>query len=244
MSSALRRIAVINPNTTQSMTDGVVAAASFVAQSTTCLIGITSRTGVASVESHIDEVIAANSVLMEVERAEASPQPPDAYVIACFGDTGLPAAREAAHGPVVGMTEAALMTAAFLAHRFTIITMPPRTMEQSDRVVRTLGLEHRCTVRAINEPVSAVLGGSSHLLAAFVDEARRAMADDASEAVILGCAGLADLTVPLGQELGVPVIDGVAAGISLAEGLLAQELNTSRASTWARAPRPAPLRFS
>jgi allantoin racemase len=244
MSSAIRRIAVINPNTTQSMTDGVLAAAWSAAQSTTHLIGITARTGVASVESHIDEVTAANSVLTEVERAEASPQPPDAYVIACFGDTGLPAAREAAHGPVVGMTEAALMTATLLAHRFTIITMPRRTMEQSDRVVRTLGLEHRCTVRAIDEPVSTVLAGSSHLFATFVDEARRAMTDDSSEAIILGCAGLADLTVPLGQELGVPIIDGVAAGISLAEGLLAQRLNTSRVSTWARAPQPAPPRFS
>ena len=231
------RIAVINPNTTQSMTDTVLASASQVVHSGTDLFGITSREGVSAVESHIDEVVAAASVLTEIERAEAGPNPPDAYVIACFGDTGLPAAREAAHGPVVGMTEAALMTAALLAHRFTVITMPRRTIEQSDRVIRTLGLEHRCTVRAIDEPVSSLTTGSLHLLESFIEEARYAMAHDASEALILGCAGLADLVGPLKENLGLPVIEGVAAAVALAEGLVAQQLRTSRVGTWARPSR-------
>lgn len=231
------RIAVINPNTTRSMTDTILAAAAEVTRPGTDLIGITPRGGVTAVESHIDEVIAAASVLAEVEHAEAGPTPPDAYVIACFGDTGLPAAREAAHGPVVGMTEAALMTAVLLAHRFTVITMPRRTIEQSDRVIRTLGLEHRCTVRAIDEPVGAVATGSLHLLENFIDEARDAMTRDAAEAVILGCAGLAELVGPLQEYLDLPVIEGVAAGVALAEGLVAQQLRTSRVGTWARPSR-------
>lgn len=233
------RIAVINPNTTRSMTEAVLASGSAVARPGTELIGITPREGVASVESHIDEAVATVSVLREVERAEADPDPPDAYVIACFGDTGVPAAREAARGPVVGMTEAALMTATLLAHRFTVVTMPRRTIEQSDRVVRALGLEHRCSVRAIDEPVSEVATGSLHLLEAFVDEARRAMAEDSAEALILGCAGLADLVGPLRQRLGIPVIEGVAAGVALAEGLVSQRLDTSRVGTWARQSGPA-----
>ncbi|MCU1476288.1 MAG: Hydantoin racemase [Subtercola sp.] len=230
------RIAIVNPNTISSMTDAVVGFAAPSARPETELVGITPTSGALSIESHIDEVHGAASVLTEVLRLEDGPADarPDAYVIACFGDTGLAGAREAATGPVVGMTEAALVTAALIAHRFTIITMPARTIEQSDRVVRTLGLGHRATVRAVDEPVSEVTHGSLHLLDLFVEEGRRAISDDRAEAIILGCAGLADLVEPLSAALGVPVIEGVAAGVSIAEGLLAQGLSTSRHSTWAQ----------
>lgn len=238
--SPRRTIAVVNPNTTGSMTDAVLASASSAARPDTDLVGLTPRHGVPAVESHTDEVTAALSVLTEVEQAEQSSKPPAAYVIACFGDTGLPAAREAATGPVVGMTEAALMTATLVAYQFTVITMPRRTIEQSDRVVRSLGLEHRCTVRAVDEPVSEVADGAHHLLQTFETEARRAMEHDAAEAIILGCAGLADLVEPLERSLGIPVIEGVAAAVAFAEGLVAQGLSTSRAGTWARSSEPLP----
>ncbi|KQP57212.1 aspartate/glutamate racemase family protein [Agreia sp. Leaf283] len=235
------RIAIINPNTTSAMTASVVAAATSAAREGTELVGITPAHGVPSIESHIDEVHGAASALAEVQRLEtgAPGERPDAYVIACFGDTGVPAAREAASGPVVGMTEAALSTAALIAHRFTVITMPPRTREMSDRVVRTLGLEHRVVVRAIDEPVSAVEDGSLHLLPLFIDEGRRALADDAAEAIVLGCAGLAELVGPLSDALGAPVVEGVSAAVAFADGLLAQGLGTSRVSTWA-APSASP----
>jgi allantoin racemase len=231
------RIGVVNPNTTRSMTEAVIRSAAKSARPDTQLIALTASEGVSSVESHVDEVWGALSVLREVERCEALEQPPDAYVIACFGDTGVPAAREAARGPVVGMTEAALMTAALLAHRFAIVTMPSRTKAQSDAVVRGLGLEHRCTVRSVDEPVAEVANGSVHLLDVFVAEARLAIAQDA-EAIVLGCAGLADLVEPLQDALGVPVVEGVAAAVAIAEGLVAQRLSTSRARTWARANSP------
>lgn len=229
------RIAIVNPNTTLAMTSRVVDAAAPAARHDTVLVAVTPVEGVPSVESHIDEVHAASSVLREVERLEraAPAERPDAYVIACFGDTGLPGAREAAAGPVVGMTEAALQTASLVAHRFSVITMPKRTREQSDRVVRTLGLGHRCVVRAVDEPVAEVEDGSLHLLDAFVAEGRLAIDEDAAEAIVLGCAGLADLVAPLRDALGIPVVEGVTAAVTIAEGLLAQGVGTSRIGTWA-----------
>lgn len=232
------RIGILNPNTTTAMTDRVVGAALATARPGTELIALTSATGVPSVESHIDEVSGALSVLRMVDECEANPATPDAYVIACFGDTGLGPAREAAAGPVVGMTEAAISTAALIAHRFTIITMPKRTRAQSDAVVWALGLGHRCTIRAIDIPVADIAAGSLHLLGAFAAAGKRSRAEDDAEAVILGCAGLADMVEPLRDALNLPVIEGVAAAVALAEGLLAQRLTTSRASTWARPARP------
>ena len=93
MSIGPLRIAIVNPNTTRSMTDAMIRAAAQSARPYTELIALTPVRGVPSIESHVDEVWGALSVLREVERCEALENPPDAYVIACFGDTGVPARR-------------------------------------------------------------------------------------------------------------------------------------------------------
>lgn len=234
-----RTIMIINPNITDSMTATVVEGARPVAAAGTQLVGATAARGVESVESNVDEVWAALGVLEQVRAGEQAGA--DGYVIACFGDTGLPAARETARGPVVGMTEAALFTAALLAARFTIITLPSRSREQSHRVLRDTGLAHRCTVRAIDVPVAEVAEGSAHLLATVTAQARAAIDNDAAEAIVLGCAGLSDLVAPLSAALGLPVIDGVAAAVTIVDGLLAQGLSTSRVSTYAAPERLGPV---
>lgn len=226
------RIAILNPNTTASMTQSVVQAAQRSARADTHLRGVTALTGAAGIESPADEVQGAMALLQAVYALEGSADRPHAYVVACFGDTGLAGVRCAAAGPAVGMTEAALLVASLVAQRFAIITMPRRTLEQSARAVRQQGLEHRCSLRAIDEPVAAVTTGSLHLLQAFVQEGRLAMEQDHAEAIVLGCAGLTDLVGPLQDALGVPVIEGVAAAVAMAESLLALRLNTSRAGTW------------
>lgn len=229
----MTRITVVNPNTSDALTAVITDAARQVAPAGVEVVGVRSAVGVDSVESHAEEAIAAVGVLEQVRLHDAGS---DAFVIACFGDTGVAAAREVASGPVVGMTEAALQAACLVAHRFTVITMPARTIAHSDRVVRALGLEQRCTVRAVDVAVHELEGGSAHLLDAFAAEGRRAIEQDGAEAVVLGCAGLADLVDPLAAELGVPVVEGVAAAVGFASALLAMGLGTSRASTFAAVP--------
>ena len=231
----MTRITVINPNTSAELTDAIALAAREVSGACVTVRGVNPADGVPSVESHAEEAIAAVGVLAQVREHQADT---DAYVVACFGDTGVDAAREVATCPVVGMTEAALQTACLIAHRFVVVTLPARTVAHSDRVVRALGLEHRCSVVAVDIPVADLVGGSTHLLEAFTDAARTAMAEDGAEAVVLGCAGLADLVGPLSRALGVPVVDGVAAAVGIATGLVAMGLNTSRANTFAPVELP------
>ena len=185
------------------------------------------------VESHAEEAWASLGVIEQVQRHDADT---DAFVVACFGDTGVHAARELASGPVVGMTEAALVTAALVAHRFVVITLPPRTIAHTERVVAALGLGHRCTVRAVEVSVGELEDGSTQLLDTFAAQARRAFRCDGAEAIVLGCAGLADLVEPLREATGLPVVEGVAAAVGLATSLLAQGLQTSRSSTYAPVP--------
>jgi allantoin racemase len=228
------RIKIINPNTTAVFTERCLRAGRAVAAVGSEILASNPASGPASVESHLDEVQAALGVVEEVAAGEAAGV--DAHVIACFGDTGLHAAREVAKGPVVGMSEAAVYVAALIAYRFSIITLPSRTRIFSDRVLQHAGLERRCVVRCIDVAVSDCSDESAALYEALVVEGRRAMAEDHAEAIVLGCAGLEALSEPLGRALGIPVVEGVAAGVKVAEGLVAMRLATSRTGTWGHPP--------
>ena len=222
------RLRIINPNTTRRFSERNLAAGRAVAAVGTIISATEPAHGTPSVESHVDEAVAAIGVMDEIRRGERDDI--DGYVIACFGDAGIHAAREIARGPVVGMTEAALFTAAMIADRFAIVTLPRRTRIHAARVVTSIGLGHRCLpVRAIDAAVSDIDADGPTLGDLLEAEARRAILDDAAEAIILGCAGLADLAAPMAAALGVPVIDGVTAAVKMAEGLVTLGLGTSKA---------------
>lgn len=221
------RIKVINPNTTESMTRTIAAAAAAVAGPGTEIVAATSSAGPVSIEGHYDEAISVIGMLEEVRRGEA--EGINGYVIACFGDPGLLAAREVAAGPVVGIAEAAMHAASFLATGFSVVTTLGRTRVIAEHLVRNYGMEHHCRrVRAIDLPVLELENPHSNARRMITEECRRALEEDGSGAIVLGCAGMADLTAALTHELGVPVIDGVTAGIKLVEALVGLGLKTSK----------------
>ena len=65
----------------------------------------------------------------------------------------------------------------------------------------------------------------------------RAIRDDRAEAIVLGCAGMADLAARLTERHGIPVIDGVCSAVKLAEACAAIGLKTSKIGAYA-APLP------
>ena len=229
------RIKIINPNTTAPFTERcLIAGRAVAAPGTVILAGQPSR-GTPSVESYVDEATGILGVIEQVRAGEA--EGVDGYVIACFGDTGLEAAREVATGPVVGMTEAALYAAALIAPVFSIVTLPPRTRVFAERVLWHAGLERRCRIRTIDVAVLDLEDEASVVMEPFIAEARRAILEDNAEAIILGCAGLQPLVESLSLTLGVPVIEGVAAAVKLAEALVAMRLVTSKRGAWGYPPQ-------
>jgi allantoin racemase len=234
-------IRIINPNTTAAFTQRCVAGAQEVAAAGTRISGATSAFGVGSVECHSDEALATAGVIDQVLKGEADGV--NGYVIACFGDTGLDAAREIANGPVVGMSEAALYAAALIAPMFSIITLPARTRIFAERVLWHAGLERRSPrVRAIDLPVLDCEESPAAMLEPLLVQGRLAILEDHAEAIILGCAGLQPLVAPARASLGVPVIEGVSAAVKQVEGLLSLGLSTSKRGQWATPPRPVPAR--
>jgi allantoin racemase len=219
------RIKVINPNTTVSMTETIAAAARSVAASGTEIIAATSRSGAVSIEGHYDE---AMSIVGLVDEIHAEPHA-DAYIIACFGDPGLLAAREITASPVLGIAEAAMHAASFVATGFSIVTTLERTRIIAEHLVRNYGMGHHCRrVRATDIPVLELDKPGSNARKLILAECERAISEDKSGAIVLGCAGMADLTHYLEDKLQVPVIDGVVAAVKFAEALVGMGLKTSK----------------
>jgi allantoin racemase len=219
------KIKVVNPNTTSSMTDAIERAARAVAAPGTEIIAATSKSGAVSIEGHYDE---AMSIVGLVDAINGKPEA-DAYIIACFGDPGLLAAREIATGPVLGIAEAAMHAASFIATGFSIVTTLVRTRIIAEHLVRNYGMEHHCRrVRATDIPVLELENPKSNARALILAECERAVVEDGSGAIVLGCAGMADLNQFLEDKLGVPVIDGVTAAVKFAEALVGLGLKTSK----------------
>jgi allantoin racemase len=221
------RIKVVNPNTTASMTETIASAARLVAARDTEIVAATSPTGPVSIEGHYDEAVSVIGLLEEVRRGEE--EGCDGYVIACFGDPGLLAAREIARGPVLGIAEAAMHAASFIATGFSVVTTLERTRIIAEHLVRNYGMEHHCRrVRATELPVLELENPASNARRVIVDECRRALEEDGSGAIVLGCAGMADLTRAISEEIGAPVIDGVTAAVKLTEAVVGLGLGTSK----------------
>jgi allantoin racemase len=224
------RLLIVNPNTSAAMTAGIAQAARAAAAPGTQIVAVQPSFGPLSIEGHFDEAIAAAGVAEQVRAAQGI----DAAVIACFGDPGLDAAREATAAPVLGIAEAAFHVASMVATGFSVVTTMTRTCVIAEHLVHRYGFERRC--RGIHGTDIAVLDleacgdDTARLIEAA---ARDALARDRSGAIVLGCAGMASLCATLQQRLGVPVIDGVAAAVKLAEALVALGLQTSKHGDYA-----------
>lgn len=230
------KIHLINPNSTASMTQIAAEAARQSLQAGTELLVSTGQRAPASIEGHADAALAVPEMLQSIIAAEAAGA--QAHVIACFDDPGLQAARELARGPVIGICQAALQTAANLSARFAVVTTLPRSVSVIEDLVRHYGLDHACVkVRSVEMAVLDLEKDRAATVAKLQAEIERAKHEDGAEAIVLGCAGMADLCTLLCASCEVPVIDGVVAAVKLAEGYAALGYVTSKHCSYA-APLP------
>ena len=226
------KLLLVNPNTTSSMTDKAGEAARMVAASGTEIIAVNPEYGPISIEGYYDEVFSIPGLLEEVRKGEASGC--QGTVIACFDDTGLDAARCIASGPVVGICEAAMHIASLLANSFSIVTTLKRSIPALEELTVKYGMSRKChRIRATEVPVLELENPDSEATKLIRVEIQKALDDDRSEAIVLGCAGMVDLAAKLSEEFGVPVIDGVSAAVKLVESLVALGLQTSKLNGYA-----------
>lgn len=227
------KIKLINPNTTSRMTDTMAACARAVAAVGTEIVAATSTMGPPSIESWYDESLALPGLLAEVAGGERDGI--DGYVIACFGDPGLFAARELARGPVIGIAEAAMHAASVIAPSFSVVTTLARTTGMAWHLAERYGMKRFCrSVRATEVAVLDLDRPGSAARRLIVDECRRALEEDGADAIVLGCAGMADLGRAIEDAVGAPVVEGVTAALKWVEALVSLRLQTAKRGEYAR----------
>lgn len=220
----------MNCNTSAAMTESIGAAAAAAAGPGTEIIALQPEWGVSSAEGYYDSFLSAAAVLDRITTLDLEF---DALVMAGFGEHGREGARELLDVPVVDITEAAAMTAMLISPRFGVVTTLRRSVPQIHDSLLTAGLLSRCAaIDATELGVLELDSDGDRTLAAVRIAAERVIAEGA-EAVVLGCAGMADVAEQLRGILGIPVIDGVAAAVKIAEGLVDLRLRTAKSASYA-----------
>lgn len=209
---------LINPNSTAAMTAAMTATAR-TALPGRRIEGWTSDLAPPAIQGPEDGARALPLLLGLVDRAVLAGA--KAIVIGCADDIGLEEARARAPCPVLGIGQAGYALAA-LAGRFSVITTLPVSVPILRQNVQALGFgAHLGRVRASGVPVLALEQGDGP--ARVEAEARRALAEDGVQSLVLGCAGMSVLAPALRRTLGARIIDGVAAAAQLADTLARHE---------------------
>lgn len=230
------RILLINPNTSRAMTVKIAAAAREAAGPGVEIEAVCPSEGPAAIETHIDEAFAALAVVREIERDLATGGS-DAYVIACFGDPGLDAARVLVDAPVIGIAEAAMHVAAIAGRSFGVVTTLSRTLGRAQDLVHRYGMQQACvSLTATGIPVLDLEDAAPCDVDTIAAHCSAAVSERGADAIVLGCAGMTDLCAALARRVGVPVVDGVAAAVGLAAAMCRMGVGTSKRDEYSTPP--------
>ena len=143
----MTRLLLINPNTTQSITDLVLKHAKRFAAKGTTLRAISGAFGPRYIASRIGYAIAGHAAVDALANDRGAR---DAVVLACFGDPGLAALKEVSKVPVVGMAEASILQACAIGRRFSIVTGGERWKPMLEEFVAAQGMSSRlASVRTV-----------------------------------------------------------------------------------------------
>ena len=217
----MTRLLLINPNTTQSITDLVLKHAKRFAAKGTTLRAISGAFGPRYIASRIGYAIAGHAAVDALANDRGAR---DAVVLACFGDPGLAALKEVSKVPVVGMAEASILQACAIGRRFSIVTGGERWKPMLEEFVAAQGMSSRlASVRTVAPTGADIARNPKEAMTLLAGGCSACAREDGADVVILGGAGLAGLAAKLQGTVDVPLLDGVACAISMAEALAKQK---------------------
>src|SRR6478736_4390116 len=241
------KLLVTNPNISNDVTSLIESEARRSASPGTELVVRTAGHGVEYIETRFESLIAAGAVAEVIaEYAHDGGGPTgsagagsavDGVVVAAFGDPGMPALKELVDVPVIGITEAALCAAALQGQRFSIIAISDRIRPWYLDCVERFGLGGRlASIRSINEALNGIGSVQEDFKETLLALSRQAVAEDGADVVILAGAPLAGLARELRGQIPVPVVDGISAGIRMAEAVVGLQSGAHRAGAFAPPP--------
>lgn len=217
------------------MTAKIDLAARKTASADTAITTVNPFFGPPSIEGYYDQAFAVPGLIDQIHHNGGHA---DAVIIGCFDDTGLDAARCVSVGPVIGIGEAAFHMASLVSGRFSVVTTLRQSVPAIEQNLVRYGLSSRCSsVRACDVPVLELERPGSAAQERVADQISRALSEDNAEAIVLGCAGMAELAQAMSQRFRAPVLEGVSCAVQLCEGLIRLGLSTTSLGGYQR-PRP------
>ena len=236
------RLLLINPNISESVSELIGAEARRAASASTDIEVATAPLGVAYIETRFEALVGAwAGANLAAERAGTY----DALVVAAFGDPGLAGIREAVDVPVVGLTEAALMSACMLGGRFSIVAISRRITAWYRETVQSHGLIDRlASIRSLDAPLRDVGSVQTDHEARLRELCNRAVDEDGADVIIIAGAPLAGLARSIRDDIPVPLVDGVSSAVRHAESLAALAPGRARRGSYAKPPAKPNARLS
>lgn len=226
------KILVANPNTSAGVTDLLVASGRLVASAGTELLPMTAPRGVPYIATRAEAAI-GSAVLLEMLAEKRGTF--DAAIVAAFGDPGLGGARELFDAPVVGMAEAAMLVACTLGRSFGIVSFSKSLEPWFSEIVAWHGMTSRCAaIRTLDEAFTSIDAVQDEKERFLVDLANRTVAEHGADVVILAGAPLAGLANKIRDRVPVPLVDGIQAAVTMAEGLVRMKPRKATAGTFRR----------
>lgn len=216
-----QRILVINPNSTQAVTDGIDRALDPLRLAGGPVFEcVTLAEGPPGIQTQrdVDGVIAPLSKLIASRDHDC-----DGFVIACYSDPGLHSAREVTRKPVLGISECGVLTALTLGHRFGVLAILAGSIPRHLRYLGAMGVMDRLAAELPVGLQVTELADAGRTRERLIATGRQLVNDHGAHVVVMGCAGMAQYRKALEDAIGVPVVEPTqaAAGMALARVRLA-----------------------
>lgn len=215
-------IYVVNPNSSQNVTEGIDRAIDPMrAASPVPIEAHTLAEGPPGIETqtHVDGVVAPLLAQCATLETKAS-----AFVIACYSDPGLAALREQSAHPVLGIAEASILTAMTLGQRFGIISILSKSIPRHMRYVGALGVMDRLAGDQPLEMGVLELADATRTFERLKVVGANLRDAAGADVLILGCAGMTAFRTDLEDHLGVPVVEPCQAATAMAIGRVALQM--------------------
>ena len=211
---------VINPNSTQAVTDAFDAALEPLRMAGGPRIRcLTLAEGPAGVQTQLDVESVTLPLAALVRKLDADHGAAAAgYVIACFSDPGLHAVREATRKPVLGISECGMLTALTLGQRVGVIAILRQSLPRHGRMFGAIGLAGRVAAELPLDLGVVELSDEARTRERLLHVGARLRDEHQADVLVLGCAGMAAYRGWLQAELGLPGVEPTQAAAAMAIG--------------------------
>ena len=207
----MSRILAINPNSNESVTEGLRESLQEF-NSSADIECCTLEEGPFGIETGED---IANVIPLVLQKISESPEF-DVYVIACYSDPGLAECKVMFSKPVFGIQRSAIEKAISIGDKFGVLALSEQSIERHLAYMRGLGLDGQLAGELSLDISVDEAANDAASFGKIISQGRRLIDESGADVLILGCAGMASHRKPSEKVLQVPVIEPAQAAVSIA----------------------------